>query len=74
MPMIESYLLSGTGCERTICYGCAHAVKKNPVTDRWFITMGHPGFNSRANNGSGYITKQDAEKAIRRYGGKGGKA
>ena len=48
--------------------GCAEAVKLNPETGRWFITMGHPGFNSPANNGAGYHSKDSALKAFRRYG------
>jgi uncharacterized Zn finger protein len=33
-------------------------------TKRWFITMGHASFNSRANNGRGYATEGAARKAI----------
>jgi len=65
---IPSYLLSSTGCERSLCYGCEEAVKMNPATGRAFITMGHPGFNSPANNRSGYASRQAAEKAVARYG------
>src|SRR5207247_1571735 len=32
---------------------CQEAVKKNPATGRYFITMGHAGFNSPANNAQG---------------------
>lgn len=35
---------------------------------RYFITMGHPGFNSRANNGNGYATATAAKAASARYG------
>lgn len=65
---IPAYLLSG--CKQAICCGCAEAVKANPATGRWYITMGHPGFNSRANNGAGYATKAAAEKALAKYGGR----
>jgi len=67
--MIPTYLLSTTGCERDICRkaDCPEAVKQNPATGRWFITMGHPGFNSPANNGQGYRTHANALAAIRRY-------
>jgi len=34
---------------------CHDAVKVAP-TGRWFITMGHAGFNSPANNGAGYMS------------------
>lgn len=44
------------------------AVEQNPATGRWFITMGHPGFNSPANNREGYLTRERAEAAQRRYG------
>lgn len=68
--MIPSYLLSGTGCERGICAGCANAVKINPATGRWFITMGHPGFNSPTNNRDGYSSAERAKTAIKLYRGK----
>lgn len=68
--MIPTYLLSGIGCERDICRNacCNAAVKQNPETGRWFITMGHPGFNSPANNGRGYASHAKARSAFRRYG------
>jgi hypothetical protein len=47
--------------------GAAEPVKVNPETGRWFITMGNPGFNSPANNGFGYATRNLALAAIRRY-------
>jgi len=34
---------------------------------RWFIVMGFAGFNSPANNRSGYPTMLSAYAAIRRY-------
>jgi hypothetical protein len=64
---IPSYLIGNAGCERSVCYGCAEAVKENPATGRWFITMGHPGFNSPANNRSGYASQAKALAAMRRY-------
>ncbi len=68
---IPSYLLSATGCEKNmICRGCAEAVKQNPETKRWFITMGHPGFNSTANNGTGYANKNTAVYAVFYFAGK----
>lgn len=63
-----SYLLSSTGCEKNmICRGCAEAVKQNPETKRWFITMGHPGFNSVTNNRNGYVSEQSARYGIEYY-------
>jgi hypothetical protein len=64
--MIPEYLDSD--CQ-PVCQGdCAKAVKVDPATGRWFITMSHPGFNSRANNHDGYATRAKAEAASRRYG------
>lgn len=37
-------------------------------TGRWYITMGRPGFNSRANNADGYASKEAAIAASERYG------
>jgi len=51
------------------CYdpSCAQATKQNPQTGRWFITIGHAGFNTRANNASGYETQGEACAALRRH-------
>lgn len=46
------------------CRGCKDAVVIDPILNRWFITMGHVGFNLPANNRSGYETKAKAEQAI----------
>jgi hypothetical protein len=63
------YLLSAQGCERDICYGGHEdAVKMRQFDERWFITMGHPGFNTPANNRNGYVSRAAAESTIRRYG------
>lgn len=73
--MTPAYLLSA-------CFGpgvadycrdahCVEAVKENPATGRWYITMGHAGFNTRANNGSGYATRAAALAVHRRYHGRG---
>jgi len=72
-PEIPEYLTSSH--PDTICYGsyvegCVEAVKQNPVTGRWFITMGHPGFNSMANNRDGYVSMDSARTAVRRYAGR----
>lgn len=63
-----TYLLSSNGCERAwnLCSGCAESVKVAP-TGRWFITMGHAGFNSPANNGFGYASRERARAASERY-------
>ena len=68
---IPSHLLSPDGCEDKLelCAGaCAHPVGRDEATGRFYITMGHPGFNSRANNGTGYITEAAARLAMGYYG------
>jgi hypothetical protein len=73
---IPEYLLSGSGCEQlpnyanpALCRGNhAEAVKQDAATGRWFITMGHPGFNSPANNRDGYASAARAFGAMLRYG------
>ena len=37
------------------------------VHNRWYIKVGFCGFNSSANNGFGYETKEKAESTILRY-------
>jgi hypothetical protein len=72
MNAIPDYLLSQLGCENGICCNldCPEAVKEAP-TGRFYITMGHPGFNSPANNRSGsaggYATRKAALAAFHRY-------
>jgi hypothetical protein len=44
---------------------CSHAVKQAP-NGRWFITMGHAGFNTKANNGIGYVSLNSARNVIKR--------
>lgn len=33
---------------------CPDAVRRESLSGRWYITMGHVGFNNPANNGKGY--------------------
>ncbi len=68
-PAIPEHLASECGDPRKwdICYGCGQAVKQGP-DGRWFVTMGHPGFNSPANNRDGYATLARALAAVRAYG------
>jgi len=69
MTSTPEYLTSGHKTD--VCYGgCGVEVKQNPETGRWFITMGHPGFNSYVNNRSGYATKETAIRLMRYYGGR----
>lgn len=63
-PTDHSYLYSD--CGKNPCTQCQEPVKQGPG-GRWYITMGHPGFNSPANNGLGYATKGMAVAAYRRY-------
>jgi hypothetical protein len=58
--------------EKGICrdVNCPEAVKCSSYKDtfgRWFITMGHAGFNSHSNNRNGYETKAKACGAMKRY-------
>jgi hypothetical protein len=46
---------------------CEQAVVQNPETGRWFVTFGHAGFNSRANNGSGVATRRAAVGSVLRH-------
>jgi len=55
-------------CSRELCYRVHETTVKQAPSGKWFITMGHPGFNSPANNRSGYATRQAAEASVRRYG------
>lgn len=52
------------------CRGCKDAVVIDQTSNRWFITMGHVGFNLPANNRAGYETKDKAEQAIERINNK----
>lgn len=46
-------------------------VIQNPFNpNRWFITIGNPGFNSPTNNALGFKSKAAAEAAIRHYASK----
>jgi len=68
IPMrVPEYLTSshpGDICRKR---NCPEAVKQNPATGRYFITMGHAGFNSPANNVQGYATPRMARAAIMFY-------
>ncbi len=46
------------------CRGnCGDSIRQAP-TGRWFITIGHPGFNNPTNNTTGYSTQAKAVKAL----------
>lgn len=65
--MTSAHLLSDCAGSPTPCRdaACADAVKQAP-SGRWFITMGHAGFNTATNNASGYRSEQDARKVMRK--------
>lgn len=46
---------------------CDKAARFDAQDGRWYITMGHPGFNSAANNFNGYATQKQAMAAYRRH-------
>lgn len=61
---IPAHLISPCASKDDRCMGCGDAVKQAPNMGRWFITMGHPGFNSTANNGAGYMCREYAVSAM----------
>lgn len=64
--------VKGSGKTKPFCADpkCAHAVKSEKSSGRFFITIGHPGFNSPANNRDGYESEPKARAALARYAGK----
>jgi N-acetylmuramoyl-L-alanine amidase len=64
---MNDHLLSN--CYNRICSdpNCKEIVKQNEFTGRWFITMGHAGFNTGANNSDGYSEKSHALKINQKY-------
>ena len=44
---------------------CPGMVAQSPSTGRWYVTMGHAAFNSRANNDAGYTSAGLARAAVR---------
>lgn len=64
---MSDHLSSPEACVRGECAAeCQHVVQYNRGNGRWFITMGHAGFNLPANNGQGYLTRRRAVAAHRR--------
>jgi hypothetical protein len=67
---IPEYLLGKDRCEFKVdlCYGdCSSAVKQNPATGKWFITMGHPGFNCGTNNRAGFASAKVALGVLKHF-------
>ncbi len=67
MTSIPEHLTSGHPADICRDAACPEAVKRDPATGRYFITMGHPGFNSMANNGDGYASERRARGAVWSY-------
>jgi len=67
MATIPEYLTSTHPGDICRNQHCQEAVKQNAETHRYFITMGHAGFNSIRNNGIGYATWDRAHAAFRFY-------
>lgn len=65
--MIPKHLTSA--CGKDHCKECAAPVALGP-NNRWYITMGHPGFNTVANNRDGYKSAANATNVYLRYAGK----
>ena len=65
---MEDYLKSKCLAPGRVCrdVNCPECVKRSPE-DRWYITMGHAGFNSPSNNRFGYETEANALRAMKRY-------
>lgn len=53
-----------------VCFEAVQQIE-TPIGSRWYISPGHCGFNSPANNGRGYETKAKALAASTRYENKG---
>lgn len=67
-----AYLLAPLSCINGECGPeCAERVKEDTASGRFFITMGHAGYNSPANNRQGYASKKAALKASQGYGERG---
>lgn len=67
-PPCPEYLKSSDDCVRGKCAeDCPERFKQDPQTKRWYITMGHAGYNSPANNGEGYHTRKSAIGANLHY-------
>jgi hypothetical protein len=61
--IMPSHLIST--CGKDLCRSCAEPVRQAD-TGRWYITMGHSGFNLPANNRNGYASKARAVAAHKR--------
>lgn len=67
--MAASFDVRSTLAECSSQFTCRDAACATLVAEqggRWFIRMGHPGFNLPANNWKGYATEAAARAAVRR--------
>ena len=63
-----------TDCNQTFCQ-CESkgpgATQFHELSQRWFITMGHPGFNAKNNQVVGFATDKVARSLIGHFAAKG---
>lgn len=66
---LSEILFAGHGLKTGFCSdpNCADAVVQFEETGRWYITFGHAGYNSPANNHLGYRSEEIAIKWMRYY-------
>jgi hypothetical protein len=55
-------------CADKVCQEskCPEAAKQGP-NGRFYITMGHAGFNCKPNNGAGFLSEDNARRTIQLY-------
>ncbi len=63
---LPAHLVSA--CRVDHCRTCREPVKQ-AAGGSWYITIGHAGFNSPANNRGGYKSREAAVTAHRKYAG-----
>ena len=69
MSPLSELLFSSPCKENGFCRNpdCETSVRQFTETGRWYITFGHAGFNSPANNSNGYASKAKALASMRKY-------
>lgn len=68
----NDHLTSTRSCINLECGPeCPERVKERKDTGRFYITMGHAGYNSPRNNAEGYASKSAALKESQKYGERG---
>jgi len=68
-PPANNYDYLVSKCAGTICKNsdCQNSIQVNPANERFYITMGHAGFNSDQNNTDGYGSRSAAKLAIKYF-------